>query len=143
MSTDELPVSAFRNRSHRHPGASVDDLDAEPFANVRGSELRVEVELVDGRFVVTVSGDVDLSNVERLIASARMGLESTETAGIVLDLSGVTFFDSSGLGGLIAIRNAAGELGRSFSLRALPSRVSRLLQITGLTSVFAVDSIHG
>ncbi len=54
----------------------------------------------------------------------------------VLDLHGVTFIDSSGLRTLVTARQRAEEMSVAFSLAGRSQAVDRLLQVTGLDSVF-------
>jgi anti-anti-sigma factor len=49
---------------------------------------------------------------------------------LVIDLGGVTFCDSSGLGALLDIKRAAGGAGIAMVLRSVPPPVERLLDLT-------------
>ena len=49
---------------------------------------------------------------------------------LVVDMSGVTFCDSSGLGALLDVRRAAGDAGVAMVLRAVSRQVARLLDLT-------------
>jgi anti-sigma B factor antagonist len=87
--------------------------------------------------VVTVTGDVDVMNASEL----RELLLEQFAAGarhFVLDLSEVSFLDSTGLGVLVAThrrtRNGAGSL----RLVVTGKQLLQLLRMTGLNSVFRV-----
>lgn len=106
-----------------------------------GAELDVTVRKVDGTAVVAVAGEIDVYTSpllqERLVEVLRDGSPS-----IVLDLSAVTFLDSTGLGvlitGLKRCRSADGDL---VLVTAQPN-VLKVLEITGLNDVFKVhDSV--
>jgi len=58
------------------------------------------------------------------------------TGRIVLDLSDVSFIDSSGLRVLIALAGRADEEGRPVVLDRPSPTVARLLEITGLVELF-------
>lgn len=88
-----------------------------------------------GRRTLAISGEVDLATVEGFLSRARECLDGT-TEVCEIDLSGVTFIDSSGLGALVRIRAAAHDRGKQVVLTKVPARVSRLLDVTGLTDVF-------
>jgi anti-sigma B factor antagonist len=90
----------------------------------------------DGWSVLTVSGEVDVEVSDELFA-AGLGAISAAGTGLRVDLSGVTFMDSSGLAALIGIRNECSEL-KSLSLVAPSRQVRRLLEITGLAESFDV-----
>ncbi len=57
---------------------------------------------------------------------------------IILDLGGVTYIDSGGLGTLVAIYTTAHNAGGTIKLANLTRRVGDLLQITKLATVFEV-----
>ncbi|MGO9343343.1 MAG: STAS domain-containing protein [Acidimicrobiales bacterium] len=106
-----------------------------------GAELDVTVRKLDGTAVVVVAGEIDVYTSpllqERLVEVLRDGISS-----IVLDLSAVTFLDSTGLGVLITClkrcRSAEGDL---VLVTAQPN-VLKVLEITGLNDVFQVhDSV--
>ncbi|HUY30153.1 MAG TPA: STAS domain-containing protein [Acidimicrobiales bacterium] len=88
--------------------------------------------------VVMARGEVDVSTAPAL----RTELLSVGDGApfVVVDLSGVTFLDSTGLGALIAARGQPGESDGLRELRLVVTRpqIRKVLEVTGLTSVFAV-----
>jgi anti-sigma B factor antagonist len=58
---------------------------------------------------------------------------------LVLDLSEVPFCDSSGLSALIMLHRWAGEAGGSLTLAAVPDRMVRLLQMSGVDQAIPVQ----
>ena len=92
----------------------------------------------DGSLVVRVVGEVDLAVVDGLKAAVRPCIAEGQL--IELDLSGLEFIDSSGLGALVQLRNEAEQQGASLRLRDMPPRILRLFDITGLAGVFEVTS---
>lgn len=56
--------------------------------------------------------------------------------GVVLNLSNVTFIDSSGVGELVRLYASATMAGKRLALAALTGRVRDVLQITKLATVF-------
>ena len=74
-----------------------------------------------------VSGELDLLTVPQLRAALiSVGRSSSDT---VLDLSGVTFVDSSGLGLFLSTARTTQERGGSLVLRTLSPAVRRLFGI--------------
>jgi anti-sigma B factor antagonist len=91
----------------------------------------------NGERVLSLCGELDLSNASSVLARV---IDSDLVAGesLVLDLSGVTFVDSSGL---IALLHAEHYLtGRSchFALRSPTSQVRRVLELAGLADSFRI-----
>ncbi len=60
----------------------------------------------------------------------------THSQVIVVDLSDVSYMDSSGLGTLATLYISAKRAGKSFKLIKLSDRVAELLRISKLASVF-------
>lgn len=100
----------------------------------RAFALRVGVEFDDGAAVVAVAGEIDLYNVGAL----REKLAALHAAGhhlVALDLTAMTFCDSSGLGVLVGAVKRAKAGGGGVSLFGAPEHFLRVLRITGLTRV--------
>jgi anti-sigma B factor antagonist len=99
-----------------------------------GTRLSVK-SLGDG--VVKVIGELDIRTCERL-EHATGGL--VDRGGrVVLDLSELTFCDSTGLAGLVRLHKRAAAADGSLVLRSPVTRVQHLLKLTGLTRLFPVE----
>ncbi len=86
----------------------------------------------DGTVGIAVRGELDMSAAPELasaIAGARTGTET-----LVLDLSKVTFLDSSAIGALVASGREVHEAGGRLQIGPRSDIVSRVLEITGLSS---------
>jgi anti-sigma B factor antagonist len=89
-----------------------------------------ETALGDGRVVLRVAGDLDLTSAPNLERS--IDRLSTQGRVCVFDLSQVTFIDSSGLQALLKSARADGAGGGITVRGALPEIVVRLFELTGL-----------
>lgn len=95
------------------------------------------VEFESGRTVVHLMGEMDAATAPRL--RAWLGEQVDEDHDVVIDLAGVSFVDSSGLGVLVgALRRFQGA-GHELVLRAPTPSMSRVLEMTGLASVFLIE----
>jgi anti-anti-sigma factor len=83
---------------------------------------------------VLLTGELDLANAEA-VEHELLGVEAGDAGSIVLDLSGLTFMDSSGIRLLVhaAARSSAGS-GRLTLIRG-GEAVERVLQITALDDI--------
>lgn len=88
-----------------------------------------------GRYVVAAAGELDLAVADGLGAE----LEPLITPGavVVLDGSGLTFMDSSGLRVLINASNRAEAAGATFRLVAPQAAVRRVLELAGADDFLA------
>ncbi len=93
--------------------------------------FRVEVASV-----VRVTGEIDVASAPEL--ENALGIVPAESGTVVVDLSAVTFMDSTGLGVLVAAwnrYNSQEPVGRLALVVSTPE-VERLLEVTGLAEVF-------
>ncbi|MGW7236635.1 STAS domain-containing protein [Streptomyces sp. NPDC054804] len=92
--------------------------------------------------VLEIFGELDYFTAGEL-----RGLISTITLRpgqrLVLDLSGMEFCDSSGLGALIAAHNHAHAAQADMALAAVPAHTLRALRIVGLDQIFPVHPDSG
>jgi anti-anti-sigma factor len=102
-------------------------------------KLYVEVErcepATDGASptgLVRARGEVDLSTVEQLTDCLDPGLWSG-CEGVLIDLSEVSFIDSTGLSALVIADNSMGGQGLRVAISTAPrSKVEGLFELTGL-----------
>lgn len=90
----------------------------------------------DGGTVLRIHGELDISTAEQLRRAVAPYL--TSTGRLVLDLSQVTFCDSTGLAVLVGFHKRLTAVGGGLELYAPVQRVQHLLTITGLNRVFPV-----
>ncbi len=85
--------------------------------------------------VARLSGEVDLSNVDALGVRIERAV-SNRAQGLVLDLSGLTFLDSTGLRLLFGLARQLGDRQQVLRL-VVPehSRLTRVLEIAGVATV--------
>ena len=87
--------------------------------------------------VVTVGGEVDLLTAAQLARALENASKASRAGCLVIDMTDLTFIDSSGLGVLIAAQNRARTLGDSVVLVHPPPLVRRLLDGTQLHHRFS------
>lgn len=94
-------------------------------------QLRTEVSELAGWTVVSVYGELDVATApelrERLIEQISDG-----HLRLVLDLDGVDFLDSTGLGTIVGALKRARTHGGDLRLVCTDTRIMRLFEITGL-----------
>jgi anti-sigma B factor antagonist len=107
-----------------------------------GDDVRLTIDVTTepalDTAVVMPHGDIDLTTSEALRVAMDRAVDEGSTA-IVLDLSDVTFMDSTALGVLVTFHR---RLGDRLVLAAAQPVVLRLLEITKFTSVLRLtDSV--
>ena len=89
-------------------------------------------------FVVSASGELDVASVEPLERELA-GLAHLDALRVIVDLTGVTFIDSAGLGLLVREAKRLQARGGACVLVADDPRILRVFQITGLDRMFGIE----
>lgn len=98
------------------------------------------LHLANGWISLEVEGEVDLATVEEL-EKAMEGVYGGGTESLVVDLTGTSFMDSTGLRALVMANRRFYEGGRSFAVAVSGGPVSRLIDLSGVnTSIHIVDN---
>ena len=91
----------------------------------------------NGTPVISVMGEVDLATVPAL-EEALLGMERRPDRRVIVDLTGCTFLDSSGLRALVGTRERLERTNRRLALVLCTPGVLRVLQVTGLDERFEI-----
>ena len=88
---------------------------------------------------LVLSGEIDLSVAPTLRESGTEMAKLVAPGRLEADLGAVTFIDSSGLGALIALRNAARQCGAELVLVRVSDTVARFFELAGVRDSFNVE----
>ena len=106
--------------------------------SVRHVELRVTSRSQGDRTVMSVRGEIDLYTAPRLHRELVTALAGSGPVRLVVDMSGVEFCDSTGMNVLLAAHRRAREHGGDLELASPRAAVRKILQVTGLETIFTV-----
>jgi anti-anti-sigma factor len=98
---------------------------------VERPELSISVRREPSEAVVSLVGEIDLSTVGRLSGTIS-SLLAEPPPRVVLDMAGVTFCDSQGLGTLVVLSRKATMAQSCLVLTNVGDFLLRVLDITGL-----------
>ncbi|HLH08681.1 MAG TPA: STAS domain-containing protein [Terriglobales bacterium] len=101
------------------------------------SELHIEKESTPQQTIFHCIGKVNASTSALLQTMVRDVIPQKRP--IVLDLSQVSYMDSSGLGALVSVWASARRNGVELKLASLSERVKELLHLTSLDKLFAIS----
>jgi anti-anti-sigma factor len=108
--------------------------DSESRTRSFGS-LEVRIATERSRILVEAAGEIDLAT-EPLLTMEMLRVESgAESAEIVLDLEGVRFMDSTGIGAILDAHRRSRASARRLRIRGLQGHVRRVLDATGVSAV--------
>ena len=110
-------------------------MDAEP------ADLTVTVHDSPSVNVVEVRGELDWSTA-RMLRQALLGLDQGRASSLVVDLSQLSFLDSSGMGVLVSACRRTRASGGTFSVSRANGEARRALEIAGLTDFLGLDKFE-
>ena len=94
----------------------------------------------NGRHTLVLSGELDIASAPMLEAAVAE-VPDSGTSALVLDLSEVTFMDSSGLKAVLATYKRCQEQEREFSLAGASDSVRRVLDMTGVSDAIGLGRV--
>jgi anti-sigma B factor antagonist len=99
-------------------------------------KLRAYTRVDSGVAVVELEGAITLGDELALLRDMVLGALTEGYTNILLDLEGVSYIDSAGLGELVACNALADGRGGDVKLLHLQKKIRGLLQITKLITIF-------
>ena len=110
-------------------------------------ELSLATRSVSDRVVLEIGGEIDVYTAPRL-RERLVEMVGAGNSHIIVDLAGVDFLDSTGLGVLVGAHRRLRGGGGSLSLMIPHERLLKIFRITGLDTVFDIygsvqDAIAG
>ena len=98
--------------------------------------MKHEVTRTEDRIIIALNGEIDLESspkARELLLGSVAGEKS-----LLVDLSAVTYIDSSGVASLVEALKAARENGTRFALAAASEPARRVLELARLDKVFTM-----
>jgi anti-sigma B factor antagonist len=102
------------------------------------AELKIKQRQAGDVSILDLDGEVRIGDSAAALRNAIRGLAAAGNKKILLNLAGVKYIDSSGIGELIANYTTVGRAGGQLKLLSLTEKVQDLLVITKLLTVFDV-----
>jgi anti-anti-sigma factor len=88
-----------------------------------------------GVYGLILDGDIDIVTVPELRLAINAAVDDQAGSEVLLDMSAVTFLDSTGLGMLVGSYRRAARFGGSVVVVNPSGRVRKVLVVTGLASM--------
>src|ERR671922_1634767 len=102
-------------------------------------ELGIDVRKVDSHAVVDVKGEIDVYTAPKLRENL-IELVSEGSYDVVVNLEGVDFLDSTGLGVLVGALKRVKAHDGSLALVCTQDKILKIFKLPGLTKVFPIHS---
>lgn len=99
--------------------------------------MDIDVTESSGVSVVAPRGDIDMATVDE-VKRALAGLIARGQPRLLIDLSGVGYIDSSGMGALVATMKQARAAGGDLKLCGLQDEVRSIFEVTRLIRAMSI-----
>jgi anti-sigma B factor antagonist len=100
--------------------------------------MNLNIRESSGVTVIDITGRLTLGDVPTILKDEIRRLIDEGKSSLLLNLAGLTYLDSSGMGLLVGAYAAASRAGGQLKLSNLTTRVKDLLLVTKLYTVFEV-----
>jgi len=97
--------------------------------------LEVNSEIVGNTLLVSVAGELDLDTAPRMRTLIDARLSHTGARHLLLDMSGVSFLDSSGLGAILGRYRTVSASGGAMGIAGARTAVKRVLRLSGVSQI--------
>ena len=87
-------------------------------------------------YLVVADGEIDLSNVAEFKEAVSLAVEQTRSGHVIIDLTDVSYMDSSGFGTLLSATKKIRPAGGKVFLVGCNDVIARMLRITRLNTIF-------
>ena len=93
----------------------------------------VQVREEDGTTIICLSGDLDMTSIRQVSGAIDAALDGRR-GRVIVDASGLTYLDSSGVALMVRVSQMAQEV----QVRNPTPIVRRLIQLTGLSEILRI-----
>lgn len=101
--------------------------------------MPITVSSRDSALTIALSGEIDHHAARELMAQLDQTVAERLPAHLVLDLSGVTFMDSSGIAVLLRARRQLGHNGGVLRVANIPAQARRVLDAAGIGRLISLE----
>ena len=101
--------------------------------------MPITVASKDSALTIALSGEIDHHAARELMAQLDQAIAERLPAQLVLDLSGVTFMDSSGIAVLLRSLRQMGHTGGSLRAVNIPAQARKVLDAAGIGRLISLD----
>ena len=101
--------------------------------------MPITVSTQDSGLTIALSGEIDHHGAREMMTQLDDAIATRLPARLTLDLSGVTFMDSSGIAVLLRAQRQLAHTGGSLRVVNLPAQARRVLDAAGVGRLITLD----
>ena len=100
--------------------------------------MEINAKSTDRNLLLELSGELDHPGAAQAIRQLELALDAALPLHLVLDLSGITFMDSSGIALLLRAQRRMQSLGGSLVVGRVPPQARRVLDAAGIDRIITI-----
>ncbi len=97
-----------------------------------GTSMELQVKSADRNLLLEISGELDHHGARNALREVEQAIDAALPKKLVMDLSGVTFMDSSGIGLVMGRYQVMKNIGGRVSLQNTPVHIRKVMRLAGL-----------
>lgn len=101
--------------------------------------MEVSASSDERRLTLYLRGELDHHGARGLIRQAEQEIDTSLPLQLALDLSGITFMDSSGIAVVMRCRQRMRELGGTVTLCHVPAQPRKVFDASGISKLVAIE----
>lgn len=105
--------------------------------------MRIEQEVCDGGLIVKLNGELDVASADAFRNAADRALAASGSRRLFLNLEGVTFIDSSGLGAILGRYRRISQLDGRMGIIGAAPQVRTILELSGILKIIPLYDSEG
>ncbi len=105
--------------------------------------LTIQVEAAGVDTVLHLSGELDAYTAPQLSEHLGPLMLNSNNRSVIVDLTNVTYLDSTGIGIFISALKASKQSGCQLVIQNVTERIERLFRITGLYEIISIVPLKG
>lgn len=103
-----------------------------------GSRLQIKLETRHRTLIVRLTGELDHHTADNLRTAIENELDRDVATSVLLNLQGLTFMDSSGLGVILGRYRRLSQMDGRMAACCLNQQVKRIFELSGLTRIMGI-----
>lgn len=100
--------------------------------------MKLDIKNDNGAAIARLSGEIDHHNAKELRAEIDRFIVTAQPRELAIDMGGITFMDSSGIGLIMGRQKLMKECGGSLEVRGPQSGIRRVLKLAGIERIVRI-----
>ncbi len=100
--------------------------------------MAAQLQTKEQTLVAVLSGEIDHHTAKTMRMEIDREIELSQPETLVLDFSGVTFMDSSGIGLILGRHRMMDAIGGKVTIQSPPSHIRRVMHLSGIERIVTI-----